>query len=121
MVELSIAEGKLSLHVKGSDKLWSFQSNLEIPLKHIAGVGPADPDIARGWLHGLGIGTFVPGVITAGSFYRDGNLLFWDVHHPDKAIIIGLHDERYNHLIVEVAIANPREAINEIQNALSDD
>ncbi len=30
MVDLSIAEGKLVLHVRGADKLWAFKSTLEI-------------------------------------------------------------------------------------------
>jgi hypothetical protein len=35
LVDLSIAEGKLTLHVRGADKLWAFKSSLEIPLVHI--------------------------------------------------------------------------------------
>ncbi len=116
MVELSIAEGKLTLHVKGADRLWAFKSSLEIPLVHIAAVS-ADPEAARGWWHGIRMpGTNRPGVITAGTFYQRGNRVFWDVHDPEKTIIIDLHDERYNQLIVEVA--DPRAAINLIQSAL---
>lgn len=117
MVELSIAEGKLTLHVKGADKLWAFKSSLEIPLVHLAGVGPANQDVTHGWWHGIRMpGTNLPGVITAGTFYQDGKRVFWDVHNPEKTIVIDLHDERYNQLIVEVA--DPRAAINLIQNAL---
>jgi hypothetical protein len=115
-VDLSIAEGKLTLHVRGADKLWSFKSSLEIPLVHISGVR-TDTEAARGWYHGIRMpGTNVPGVITAGTFYQDGKRVFWDVHHPEKTIIIDLHDERYNELIVEVD--DPAVAANLIQNAL---
>ena len=116
MVDLSIAEGKLTLHVRGSDQLWAFKSSLEIPLVHIAGVR-ADPEIARSWYHGIRLpGTNVPGVITAGTFYQDGKRVFWDVHHAEKTIIIGLHDERFNELVVEVA--DPDAAVKLIQTAL---
>jgi len=65
---LSIGEGKLTLHVLGADKLWSFKSSLEIPLVHIASVR-AVPEVARGWYPGIRMpGTSVPGVITAGNF-----------------------------------------------------
>jgi hypothetical protein len=65
MVDLSIADSKLVLHVRGADKLRALKSSLEIPLAHIAGVR-ADPEIARGWYHGIRMpGTNVPGVITA--------------------------------------------------------
>ncbi|MGB8888019.1 MAG: hypothetical protein WCC87_14910 [Candidatus Korobacteraceae bacterium] len=103
MTDLSISEGKLLLHVHGADKLWALKSSLEIPLQHVAGIR-ADPEAARGWWHGLKLpGTNVPGVITAGTFYQDGKRVFWDVHDPEKTIVIDLHDERYNQLIVEVA------------------
>jgi hypothetical protein len=115
MVDLSVAEGKLTLHVRGADKLWAFKSSLEIPLVHIAGAR-ADAEIARGWWHGLRMpGTSIPGVITAGTFYQDGKRVFWDVHHPEKTIVIDLHDERFNQLIVEVA--DPEMAVQLIQNA----
>jgi len=116
MVDLAIAEGKLTLHVRGADRLWAFKSTLEIPLVHIAGVR-ADAEIARGWYHGIKApGTNVPGVITAGTFYQDGKRIFWDVHHPEKTIVISLHDERYSQLVVEVD--DPDGAIKLIQSAL---
>ena len=116
MVDLSIADGKLTLHVRGADKLWAFKSSLEIPLVHIAGVR-ADPEVARGWFHGIRMpGTNVPGIITAGTFYEDGRRVFWDVHHPEKTIVIDLHDERYNELVVEVE--DPQGAVKSIQSAL---
>ena len=116
MVDLSVAEGKLTLHVRGADKLWALKSSLEIPLVHIAAVR-SDPEIARGWYHGIRIpGTNVPGVITAGTFYQDGKRVFWDVHHPEKTIVIELHDERYSQLIVEVE--DPEAAVRLIQEAL---
>jgi hypothetical protein len=61
-------------------------------------------------------GTNVPGVITAGTFYQDGKRVFWDVHNPEKTIVIDLHDERYNKLVVEVE--NPEVAVGLIQTAL---
>ena len=116
MVDLSVAEGTLTLHIRGGDKLWAFKSSLEIPLVHIAGVR-ADPETARGWYHGIRMpGTNVPGVITAGTFYQDGKRVFWDVHHPEKTIVIDLHDERYNELVVEVD--DPESAVKLIQTAL---
>lgn len=115
MVDLSIQEGKLMLHVRGADRLWAFKSSLEIPLVHIAAVR-ADPEVARGWYHGMRMpGTNVPGVITAGTFYQDGKRVFWDVHHAEKTIVIELHDERYNQLIVEVD--DPEAAVRLIRSA----
>jgi hypothetical protein len=116
MVDLSISNGTLVLHVRGADQLWAFKSSLEIPLQHVAGIR-SDPAMARAWWHGLKLpGTSIPGVITAGTFYKDGQRVFWDVHHPDQTVVIELRDERYNELIVEVA--NPQIAIEMVKSAL---
>lgn len=116
MVELSVAEGKLKIDVRGADKLFALKSSLEIPLEHIAGAR-ADPEVARGWWHGLRMpGTQLPGVITAGTFYQHGQRIFWDVHNPDNTIVIELRDERYNELIVEVP--DPQSAVGMIQGIL---
>ena len=115
MVELSVTDGKLILHVLGTDKLWALRSSLEIPLTHISGVR-ADPSVAKGWYHGIRLpGTNIPGVITAGTFYQHGQRVFWDVHHPENTIVIELRDERYTELIVEVS--DPQVAVEFIEAA----
>ena len=117
MVDLSISAGNLTLHVRGADKLWAFKSSLEIPLAHIAGIR-ANPTIVRGWWHGIKLpGTNIPGVLTAGTFYHDGKRVFWDVHNPDNTVVIGLKDERYNELTVEVA--DPKGAVELVGALLS--
>lgn len=116
MVDLSISEGKLVLHVRGADQLWALRSTLEIPLEHIAGIH-ADSTIATGWWHGVRLlGTQIPGIITAGSFYQHGQSVFWDVHNPDNTIVIDLRDERYGELIVEVA--DPQAAVDQVSAQL---
>lgn len=113
MVQMTVAGGVASFEVEGLDKLWSLKSRLEIPLAHIRGVR-ADPDVALGWWHGIRApGTNLPGVLTAGTFYQHGKRVFWDVHHPDQAIVIELVDERYDELIIEVA--DPASAVSQLQ------
>ena len=34
------------------------------------------------------------GLITAGTFYQEGERVFWDVHEPEKTVVIRLKDER---------------------------
>ncbi|MGB2671484.1 MAG: hypothetical protein WA621_16495 [Candidatus Acidiferrum sp.] len=116
MVDLSVSEGNLVLHVHGADKLWALKSSLEIPLRHIVEIR-ADPSVAHGWWHGLRMpGTNIPGVLTAGTFYQHGKRVFWDVHNPDNTVVIGLKDERYEELIVEVA--DPQAAVELVKTAL---
>ena len=116
MVSLAIVDGKLTLHVEGMDELWALKSTLQIPLAHISAVR-TDPEAARGWFHGLRLpGTNLPGVITAGTFFYHGQRVFWDVHHPEKTIVIDLRHEKYQQLIVEVA--DPSAAVQQLMAAL---
>ena len=115
MVEIDIAGDKVIFEVQGWDKLWSLRSRLEIPLEHIAGA-QADPHPAMGWFQGLKLaGTEVPNIFRAGTFYQHGELIFWDVHHPENTIVVELIHETYPKLIIEVA--DPAAAVALINKA----
>lgn len=102
MVTISIKGDRIHFDVEGIDQLWTLRSHLDFPLSHIRSVR-VDPDAASGWWHGLKLwGSNIPGVLTAGTFYQEGGLVFYDVHNPDRTIVIELDHERYDRLIVEV-------------------
>ena len=99
---IELTDEMLVVHVEGADRLWALKSRLEIPLAHVAGATSATEE-ARKWLHGMRLGgTHIPSVISAGRFYSHGELVFWAVHDPEKAIAIALRDERYSRLVLEV-------------------
>lgn len=58
---------------------------------------------------------FANKLITAGTFYQHGKRIFWDVHDPEKTIVVELFDERYDELIVEVA--DPTAVVEQLQVA----
>jgi hypothetical protein len=117
MVTISIKAGRISLDVEGMDKMWSLRSHLEFPLSHIKSVR-IDTEAARGWWHGLRLmGSNIPGVLTAGTFYQQGGMVFYDVHDTDKTIVLELDHERYQRLIVEVD--DPEAAQAAIERALA--
>jgi hypothetical protein len=119
VTEVELTRNALVVHVRGMDQLWALKSRLEIPLAHVVGA-EVDPEIAREWHKGIRAGgTHVPGVITAGTFYQDGERVFWDVHDPDKTVVIHLKDERYTRLVIEVE--NPHATAVAIQGALSEE
>jgi hypothetical protein len=102
MTEVELTKESLIVHVQGMDRLWALKSRLEIPLSHVRDA-EMDPQVAREWRKGLRApGTHVPGVITAGTFFQDGDRVFWDVHDPEKTVVIRLEDERYARLVIEV-------------------
>ena len=102
MAEIEITPTSLVVHINGADQFFALKSRLEVPLEHIAGVDASVPEAGQIW-HGLRMGgTNLPGVITAGRYLQHGEWAFWDVHDPDKAIAIRLHDEHYAKLVIGV-------------------
>ena len=114
----SLTEDALIVHVRGMDRLWALRSRLEIPLSHVLDA-QADQQEAQWWWRGTRIGgTHMPGVITAGTFYQEGERVFWDVHDPEKTVVIRLKDERYARLVIEVE--DPSATVAAIQEALGE-
>ncbi len=117
MVSLSIESGTLVCSVEGMDRLWALKSRLEIPLAHVKGAR-VDDDAAKGWWHGVRLsGSDLPGVITAGTFYRKGRVVFYDTHKPEQTIVVDLDHEDYDQLIIQVR--DPAEAVRVINGAIS--
>jgi hypothetical protein len=116
MTTIQIDGADALVHVEGFDQFLALTSRLRIPLKHIAGVDLAGEE-AHAWFHGIRFpGSNIPGVLSAGTFYEHQGRVFWDVHDPDKAIEIRLHDEDYVKLILEVE--DPAAAIATLRAAL---
>ena len=117
MVNVIVRGDRVRFEVEGWDQLWALKSQLEIPLAHIRGVR-ADPEPARGWWHGLRLpGTQIPGLLTAGSFYQSGGFVFYDVHDPERTVVIELDHEHYQRLVIEVA--NPADVVTTLRSAIA--
>jgi hypothetical protein len=103
MVEVSLQGDRAVFRVEGLDKLWAVRSEIQIPLAHIADVEVNHEAVGR-WWHGFKLlGTSMPGVLAAGTFFYHGELVFWDLHDPARSIIVSIEHEHYKKLIVEVA------------------
>jgi len=113
MVHHEITGDTLHLTVEGMDKVWALKSQLSIPLRNITAVR-LDGEIAKKWWHGLKMpGTSIPFVITAGTFYQDGKRVFWDIHHPQEAVVLSLDHETYDELVIEVE--DPAAFVREVE------
>ncbi|MEV6970886.1 hypothetical protein AB0M47_37875 [Hamadaea sp. NPDC051192] len=115
MAQVSVDAGNLVVEIEGMDKLWALKSRLEIPLANVRGA-TADPGVVRESRGIRTAGTYMPGVITAGTFRVDGERIFWDVRDPAKAVVIELRDERYARLIVQVD--DPRATVELIERTV---
>jgi hypothetical protein len=116
MAEVELTTDTLVIHAQVRDRILTFRSRLEIPLTYVVGA-EADPEIARAWWGGFeSSGLQVPEVGTVSSLYKDGGRVFWNVHHPEKNVVIQLRDEKYTQLVIEVK--EPAAMVATIQKAI---
>jgi hypothetical protein len=102
MTKVTIANGELLVEVEGFDKILAVKSSIAIGIAHVRGAS-IDPDATSQWQGIKMPGARIPGVVTAGTFYRHGEKVFWDVHGAGaNAIVIELDHESYDRLVVEV-------------------
>ena len=118
MAEVELTEDTLIVHVKGMDRIFALKSRLEIPLSHVVGA-EVDPELGHPeWWKGLRLtATQIPWVVTAGTFYQEGERVFWDVHDPEKVVVIRLSDERYARLVI--GVEDPPSTVAAIQSGIA--
>ena len=115
MAQVRIDSANLVVAIDGFARLLALKRRLRVPLTHVRGA-TSDPGIVReskGW---NAPGARLPGFGAAGTFRHEGERVFWDVRHPQKAIVIELEHEHYQRVIVEVE--DPNSVVDMINNAL---
>ena len=121
MTTVEIQDGRLIARIQGLDQVLAFKSELSIPLAHVKGAAESPPDVRRRWRNPLRIrllGSDMPYVVMAGSFvFLDGEHAFWDVHDPDRTVVIELDHEKFAKLVLEAE--DPRAAAAAINAAVA--
>ena len=115
MVSINIEDGLATFRIAGLHKLWALKSRIVVPVQDIVSVDGAEA--APRWAGWRIAGTWMPGVITAGTFRKDAQWTFWDVTQWDAAIVVTLRGHWYSRLIVEVE--RPDDARHLLTRAMS--
>ena len=101
MVEISLDGDQIQTKVLGWSRLGCLKSHLEVPLAYVRSV--RTDDLPKGFWIRLP-GTYIPGVIKAGSYSNGGGRWsFWDIRRTrDKILVIELSGWKYDFVVVEV-------------------
>jgi hypothetical protein len=106
MTKVEILDDRLVARIHGLDQVLALRSELSIPLAHVKAAAVSPPEVRERWRNPLRAhvpGTDMPYVVMAGSFlFLDGEHAFWDVHDPDRTVVIDLDHERFARLVLEV-------------------
>jgi hypothetical protein len=115
MTRIEVSRDRLRVHVQGLDRLLSLRSRLDIPLDHVVSVEPAGNGAAE--FRGLqALESRLPAAIAPTTFYQHTGRGPWGTPDPERMLVIGLYDERYRKLVIEVE--NPNAAATAIRAAV---
>lgn len=107
MVTIESNENEFIFHIKGLHRLWALESLVKVPKSSVVKVYQDEAELHK--FAGFRVGTYVPFIITAGTYYLGKKTNFWDMSCKKNTIIVELQNHRYNKLYVEVE--NPQAAI----------
>lgn len=111
-----IVGDRLVVSMRGWDRLWTLRRRIDVPLAHVRGA-TADPGVHRESAGVRAPGTYLPKVITAGTYYKDGERTFWNLRGSQEAVVVELTGERFARLVLGVPDA--RAAAERIERSLS--
>jgi hypothetical protein len=98
-MQLNLTSDKLTIDLEWYEQLWAFTftKRFEIPRIHIVSATTDAPQST--WKELRAPGTFLPGVIKAGTYYTDRGKEFWYVTDDKNYLTIELIDEPYRRMI----------------------
>jgi hypothetical protein len=101
-MRLSLSETHFTIDLDVWERIWAFYFNadLKIPLAHISRVTTDEP--RSDWREIRLPGTFIPGVIKAGTYYVFNGKEFWYVTRSDNYLTLELENEFYQKIILTV-------------------
>ena len=107
MVSVTLNDDTFIFEIKGFHKIWAMESKITISKENIIRAYQNKNEFTF-WSGFRMPGTEIPGIITAGTFYKKGRN-FWDVMNKKNSLIVELKDSYYKKLIIEVE--NPEESM----------
>ncbi|WP_309640564.1 hypothetical protein [Flavobacterium sp.] len=100
MVTIELKENQYIFNIIGLHQFWALKSKINVPKGDIVKVYQDKNELHK--FLGLRVGTYIPFIITAGTYYLRRKTNFWDVSREKNTIIVELQNHRYNKLYIEV-------------------
>ena len=112
MPQITVTDSELLVDLSKLEEFASLTKSLSIPRSDITSAR-IDPEI----LKHLGFrapGTGLPGVIAAGTFYKQGDRQFVYWHKGETPIVVELTHEKYDRLIIGLEPATAESVVDQL-------
>lgn len=102
MVVITEAGGQVVFRLKGWHIIWAMKKKIVVQKNNIVKAYAFTEHPSK--VSGVRMpGTYLPGVITAGTYLTSSGKQFWDVCKTEKSIVVELTNEKYTKIVVQVA------------------
>jgi hypothetical protein len=109
-MKLNLENDNLIIDLEWYEKFWAVTLNkqIQIPLSHIVGVASlkenrvSTTEPSSNWSDLRAPGSFLPGIIKAGTYYTKQGKEFWYAVADKNYLTLELHDEPYRRLIITI-------------------
>jgi hypothetical protein len=108
MVTIEVQDNNYVFHMKGLHKIWALKSKITVPKNDVIKAYQDQEELHK--FCGFRVGTYVPFVIIAGTYFLKGKKNFWDMTREKNTIIVELKNHYYSKLYIEVE--NPENAMS---------
>jgi hypothetical protein len=101
-MQLHLETRQLTIDLEWYEQLWAvtLDRQLHIPLDRIERVTTTEPQ--SNWSEVRAPGTFLPGVIKAGTYYTKRGKEFWYVTTDRDYLTLELRDEPYRRIVINL-------------------
>jgi hypothetical protein len=101
-MKLNLESDNLIIDLEWYEQFWAVTLNrqIQIPLSHIERVSTTEP--SSNWSDLRAPGSFLPGIIKAGTYYTNQGKEFWYAVTDKNYLTLELHDEPYRRLIITI-------------------
>jgi hypothetical protein len=116
MPVLELTKDELVVHLRAWEALASVHRSIRVPLANVRGA--TEDEGFRGRELGLRApGTGLPGVLHAGTFYKDGDRQFVFIGPHTHPVVIELENEKWRRIVLGVEDA--RQAAADVSRAIA--
>lgn len=120
MAGISLASDHVEIKLRLADEILSLHGTFHVPYTHITSVSCQPPP--ESWFKGIKMGTNLPGVKVAGTFFTPEGTIFYDYHDAERCLTLELAHETYRRIVIEVDASQDREELRRaIEARLSGD
>lgn len=112
MVSIEQTTDNFIFKLSGFHQIWALKSSITVPKKDIVRAYQDREELKK--FPGFRLGTHIPFIITAGTYFWKGKSNFWDVMVEKNTIIVELQNHIYSKLYIQVK--NPEETLKQLNS-----